>query len=141
MDDNTQQGPRKWQIGLGVAVGLVLVGLAIYFLATNPVRAQIVRDLFIIFIAVEVLAVGVLLGILTWQIYQLVRMLQEEILPILKSTREAASTVKGTASFVGAHVVSPIAKASGYIAGLREAIAVLAGHSRDGGASQHQPDD
>jgi 4-amino-4-deoxy-L-arabinose transferase-like glycosyltransferase len=134
MDDNTRQGPRKWQLGLGVVIVLVLIGLAIYSLAINPMRAQVVRDLFIIFIAVEVLAVGVLLGILTWQIYQLVRMLQEEILPILKSTQEAASTVKGTASFVGEHVVSPIARASGYVAGLREAIAVLAGRSRDGGA-------
>ncbi len=131
-EQKAQQGTRRWQIWLGVAVVLLLVGLAVYFLASNPVRAQVVRDLFIILIAVEVLAVGVLLSILIWQIYQLVQMLREEILPILESTQEAASTVKGTASFVGEHVVSPIAKASGYLAGLREAAAVLAGRSQDG---------
>ncbi|HEY64166.1 MAG TPA: hypothetical protein G4O02_06300 [Caldilineae bacterium] len=132
MNGETRQGIRKWQIVLAIIVILALIGLAIYALVTKPQRAQVVRDLFIIFIAVEVLAVGVLLGVLIWQIYRLLRTLQEEILPILHSTQEAANTVKGTASFVGEHVASPIAKASGYLAGLREAAAVLAGRTRDG---------
>ena len=125
MDGASKQGIQRWQIGLAVALVLVLVGGVIYFLASNPVRAQVVRDLFIIFIALEVLIVGALLSILIWQIYRLIRMLQEEIVPVLRSTQEAANTVKGTASFVGEHVVSPVAKASGYLAGLREATAVL----------------
>ncbi len=132
MNGETRQGIRKWQIGLIAAIILALIGLAVYALAVKPVRAQVVRDLFIIFISIEVLAVGVLLSILIWQIYQLIRTLQEEVLPILRSTQDAADTVKETASFVSERVVSPIAKASGYIAGLREAAATLAGRSRDG---------
>ncbi|MCD6290759.1 MAG: hypothetical protein J7M34_09685 [Anaerolineae bacterium] len=125
MNNEGKQGIRKWQAGLAIAIILVLIGLAIYALAVNPVRAQIVRDLFIIFIAIEVLAVGVLLSVLIWQVYQLVRMLREEVLPILESGQEAADTVRATTSFIGEHIVSPIAKASGYIAGLREAATTL----------------
>ena len=95
------------------------------------------RDLFIIFIALEVLIVGALLSILIWQIYRLIRMLQEEIVPVLRSTQEAANTVKGTASFVGEHVVSPVAKASGYLAGLREAVSV-ATRRRPGGVTSEE---
>lgn len=135
MNGDRKRSLQKWQIGLGVAVVLVILGAVTYFLAANPMRAQVVRDLFIILIALEVLAVGVLLGVLAWQMYQLVRMLQEEILPILRSSQEAANTVKGTAAFVGDHVVRPIAKASGYLAGLRGAAAVLTGRSRDGKSS------
>jgi ABC-type sulfate transport system permease subunit len=60
MDGASKQGIQRWQIGLAVALVLVLVGGVIYFLASNPVRAQVVRDLFIIFIALAVLIVGVL---------------------------------------------------------------------------------
>lgn len=137
MDGASKQGIQKWQIGLAVALVLVLVGGVIYFLASNPVRAQVVRDLFIIFIALEVLIVGALLSILIWQIYRLIRTLQEEIVPVLRSTQEAANTVKGTASFVGEHVVSPVAKASGYLAGLREAASVLT-QRRPGGVTSKE---
>lgn len=135
MNDDQKRGLQKWQLGLGAAAILAVVGVGIYFLAANPVRAQVVRDLLIILLALEVLAVGVLLGVLTWQIYRLIHTLQEEILPILRSSQEAANTVKGTAAFVGDHVVRPIAKASGYLAGLREAAMVLTGHPRDGRSS------
>ncbi len=137
MDGASKQGIQKWQIGLAVALVLVLVGGVIYFLASNPVRAQVVRDLFIIFIALEVLIVGALLSILIWQIYRLIRMLREEIVPVLRSTQEAANTVKGTASFVGEHVVSPVAKASGYLVGLREAASVLT-QRRPGGVTSKE---
>ncbi len=132
MNGDGKRGLLKWQLGLGAGVVLVMLGVGGYFLAVNPLRAQVVRDLLIILIALEVLAVGALLGVFTWQVYRLVRTLQEEILPILRSSQEAANTVKGTAAFVGDHVVRPIAKASGYLAGLREAAAVLTGLSRDG---------
>lgn len=132
MNGDGKRGLQKWQLGLGAGVVLTMLGMGVYFLAINPLRAQVVRDLLIILIALEVLAVGVLLGVFTWQVYRLVRTLQEEILPILRSSQEAANTVKGTAVFVGDHVVRPIAKASGYLAGLREAAAVLTGLSRDG---------
>ena len=39
MDGASKQGIQKWQIGLAVALVLVLVGGVIYFLASNPVRA------------------------------------------------------------------------------------------------------
>ncbi|MCS7220413.1 MAG: hypothetical protein RML36_00945 [Anaerolineae bacterium] len=135
MNGERKRGLQKWQLGLGVAIALAMVGVGIYFLAANPVRAQVVRDLLIILLALEVLAVGMLLGVLAWQIYCLVRTLQEEVLPILKSSQEAANTVKGTAAFVGDHVIRPIAKASGYLAGLREAAMVLTGRSRNGRSS------
>lgn len=126
MDPDVKGRSKKWLIIAAAVVVVALIAAAVYFLVSNPVRAQVVRDLFIILIALEVLAVGALLSVLTWQIYQLVRLLQREILPILDSTREATNTVKGTATFVGEHVVKPVAKASGYVAGLKAALSALA---------------
>ena len=46
-----------------------------------------VRDLSIIILALESLVVGVLLGVLIVQVTRLIRMLADEVMPILYSSR------------------------------------------------------
>lgn len=86
-----------------------------------------VRDLAIIVLAVESIVVGILLAILTLQISRLVRMLRDEIKPVLDATQETVGTVRGTTTFLSEHLVSPIVTVAGYVSGFRQAARTLAG--------------
>ena len=88
-----------------------------------------VRDLSIIILALESLVVGVLLGVLIVQVTRLIRMLRDEVMPILYSTQETLGTVRGTTTFVSDRVVQPVVKLSSYSAGVRQAVHVLFGRS------------
>lgn len=87
----------------------------------------IARDIAIIVLALESIIIGVLLAILVIQVMKLVRMLREEVMPILKSTQDTVSTVRGTADFMSDHLVQPVVKVSSLAAGARQAVGVLFG--------------
>ncbi|MDH7486005.1 MAG: hypothetical protein QHJ81_06980 [Anaerolineae bacterium] len=88
---------------------------------------EVVRDIAIIILAVESIIVGILLGVLTIQVSRLVKMLREEIKPMLEATQETVGTVKGTAAFLSEHLVSPVVSVASTVSGLRQAAKVLAG--------------
>jgi hypothetical protein len=92
-----------------------------------------VRDLSIIILALESLVVGVLLSILIVQVTRLIRMLRDEVMPILYSTQETLGTVRGTTTFVSDRVVQPVVKLSSYSAGVRQAVHVLFGRGNGRG--------
>lgn len=85
------------------------------------------RDIAIIVLALESIIIGVLLAILVIQVMKLVRMLREEVMPILKSTQDTVSTVRGTADFMSDRLVQPVVKASSLVAGARQAVGVIFG--------------
>jgi hypothetical protein len=87
------------------------------------------RDIAIIVLAFESIVVGVLLAILVIQVMRLVRLLREEVMPILRSTQDTVSTVRGTTDFMADHLVQPVVKASSFAAGARQAINTLLGRS------------
>ncbi len=84
-----------------------------------------IRDIAIIIIALQSIVIGVLLGVLVWQIWRLVKMLQTEIKPILKDAQETVSTVRGTTTFVSDSVVDPVVRTSSTIVGLRATVRSL----------------
>jgi hypothetical protein len=86
----------------------------------------VVRDIAIIVLAVESLAIGALLIVLLLQIRGLAKMLQEEVQPILESTKETASTVRGTTVFLSDTFVKPLINAVGYASAANRVISVLA---------------
>ena len=92
-----------------------------------------VRDLSIIILALESVVVGVLLGILIVQVTRLVRLLRDEVMPILLSTQETLGTIRGTTTFVSDRVVQPVVKVSSYTAGVRQAVNVLFSRSNGRG--------
>lgn len=71
-----------------------------------------IRDIAIIIIAIQTIVIGVLLGVLVWQLWRLAKMIQNEIKPIIADTQETVSTVRGTATFVSDNVVNPVVKTS-----------------------------
>jgi len=87
--------------------------------------AATIRDLAIIIIAIQSIVIGVLLGVLVWQLWRLVKMLQTEIKPILRDAQDTVSTVRGTTTFVSDNVVDPVVRTSSTIVGLRARVRSL----------------
>jgi hypothetical protein len=83
------------------------------------------RDIAIIVVAVETIIINALLILLVWQIWRLIKMIREEIKPILEDTKDTIGTVRGTADFVSSNVVDPVVKTSGKIAGFRQTLRTL----------------
>lgn len=94
------------------------------------------RDISIIILALESIVVGILLSVLIIQVTRLTKMLREEVMPILYSTQETLSTVRGTTTFVSDRVIQPVVKVSSYTAGMRQAVKVLFGRPNE--ANEHQ---
>jgi hypothetical protein len=116
-----EQSRRRLTI-IGLVVGflilLALVVLAVIYLASPTAPTEKIRDIFIILMALEFLVVGLALIILVIQLATLINLLQNEVKPILESTNETASTLRGTAVFLSDHLVEPVIELSAYLAGL-----------------------
>ncbi len=88
------------------------------------------RDIFIIFLAFEQIVIGAILLILVWEILRLVRMLREDVKPIIQSADETARTVRGTATFVSDNFVTPFVRVSSFTSGVVEALRIIAGRKK-----------
>lgn len=111
---------RRWVIiGIvGFVVAVIALFAAVYWMVNNEEKTRVLRDIFIIFMALESLVIGVALIILMIQLARLTNVLQHEIKPILENTNETVNTVRGTAIFVSENIVDPVMKLNGYIAAL-----------------------
>jgi hypothetical protein len=87
--------------------------------------AATARDIAIILLALESLIIGGLLIVLILQIRNLIRVLRDEVKPILDEAHETMSTVKGTTSFVSDAVVTPIVNLASFTAAVREGASAL----------------
>ena len=107
---------------------LVLAGsiYGIYFLTqSDPQTTSQIRDIFIIVLALESLITGIALIILIVQMALLINLLQNEIKPILDSTKETIHTLQGTTAFISEHAIRPVINASGYLAGARKFLQII----------------
>jgi len=123
----TQRRQRLIIAGLVIVLIIILVGLgfAVYALATHPTTAVVVRDIFIIFMALESLFLGLVLTILVVQIARLTNLLQNEIKPILESTNETVDTLRGTTIFLSENLVQPVIKLNEYLAVIQKMAALI----------------
>lgn len=94
-------------LGLVILTGFVV---AIIYLLQPSSPTTTIRDIFIILMALEFMVIGVALIILVIQLARLVNLLQNEVKPILDSTNEAASTLRGTATFLSDNLIEPVMK-------------------------------
>jgi hypothetical protein len=104
-------------IGGGIFLVVFLIGV-IVLLASFPKATQVVRDIAIVFVAVETFLIGLALLVLVVQTEELIRVLRDEIQPLLRSVNDTAATVKGTTNFVSHNMVSPIIRVAGFTAGV-----------------------
>lgn len=118
----TAGGGRKFLLAAGVllVIGLIVAGLILLLQpGTDTGR---VRDIFIIFMALEFLLIGIVMIILIIQLARLTLLLQNEIKPILESTSETANTLRGTTTFLSEHLVEPVLKLNQYLAGMNRIV-------------------
>jgi hypothetical protein len=115
-------------IWLVVVVILVLAGLAagtIFLLQSDVGTTSHIRDIFIIFMALESFIIGLALVILIVQLATLINLLQNEIKPILNSTSETVNTLRGTATFISDNLAEPVIKLNETVAVVRRLVDFL----------------
>ena len=107
---------RLLVVGL-VVLGIVILGIlitGIVFLVspglTSIDTVSRLRDIFIILMALESLLIGLALTILIIQITRLTNLLENEVKPILDSTNETISNLRGTTKFLSDNLVEPVIK-------------------------------
>jgi hypothetical protein len=114
-----QQKLRKQRLTVVGIIILVIIFLgllvtAIIFLIspglTSIDTVSRLRDIFIILMALESLLIGLALTILIIQIARLTNLLENEVKPILDSTNETISNLRGTTKFLSDNLVEPVIK-------------------------------
>lgn len=105
---------------------LLIIGL-VFLLHPNTPELYVarIRDVFIIIMALESLIIGLILFVLIFQIARLINLVQNEIKPILDSTNETVSNLRGTTLFLSENLVEPVIKLNEYFAGLTRLISLL----------------
>ncbi len=118
---------RRILIGAIVAavVLLILIVLGIIFLLQPTTDTARIRDVFIIIMAIESLLIGLTLVILIVQLARLINLLQNEIKPILDSTNETVSTLRGTTNFLSDNLVEPVIKLNEVSAALYQMLKLI----------------
>lgn len=113
---------------VGIVLALAVVAslvLAVFAMARNPAQTETIRDIVIIFMAVEALIIGLVLSLLIVQIARLTDLLHNEIKPILDSTNETLSTLRGTTRFLSDNLVKPVVKVNSSMAAVRRALDLI----------------
>jgi fucose permease len=119
---------RLYVIGAVILVLALIAGIVLSVISLSGMsddQTGKIRDIFIIFMAVEFLIIGVALVVMIIQLAALINLLQNEVKPILNSTNETVSTLKGTAKFLSDNMVEPVIKMNEYLAGFKKAIDMI----------------
>jgi quinol-cytochrome oxidoreductase complex cytochrome b subunit len=113
-------------IGVIILLAVLITCIVLLLLPTTDASTVTrIRDVFIIFMALESLLIGLVLVILIVQLARLTNLLQNEIKPILDSTNETVSTLRGTTAFLSANLVEPVIKLNESLAALHRLLEIL----------------
>lgn len=117
----TKSKAKTWPIIVGALVLLaIIIGLVVLLMLTGSENVGKIRDIFIIFMALESLIIGIVLVILIVQLAILINLIQNEIKPIMQATNETVNTLKGTSTFISNNLAEPVIKLNEYLAGLKK---------------------
>jgi len=108
-----------------VVLLLVLLLLSISFMVSNPAMTETLRDVAIILLALEGLLIGFALVVLIVQLARLTVLLENEVKPILESTNETISTLRGTTTFLSNNLADPVIRANSAASAVRRALELL----------------
>jgi len=111
-------------IGALIIVAGLVAGVVLLLRGDDKTVAQI-RDVFIIFMALESMLIGLVMIILVVQLARLTNLLQNEIKPILDTTNETVSTLRGTTRFLSDNLVEPVIKLNEYLAGFQSFVKLV----------------
>ena len=110
-----------------VAVALLLITIVSFVLLMNANARSVaqLRDVLIIFLAIQSLFMGFVLVVLIIQLSRLINLLNNEIRPILESTNETVSNLRGTTTFLSNNLVEPVIRLNEYLAGLTKLLFIM----------------
>lgn len=120
-------------IATGGLIGFIILVFVIALLLSRGDVTQVgsiielVRDFVIIFLALEGVLIILALAVLILQVARLINLLQNEVKPVLKNTRETVQNAKGTVEFVSDTVSGPLIKASAFFAGVGSLVGNVGG--------------
>lgn len=107
-------------------LALLTTGIVLLLVPSTPAdTVSRIRDVFIIVMALESLLIGIVLTILMIQLARLINLLQNEVKPILDSTNETVSNLRGTTVFLSNNLVEPVIKLNEYIAAMQKFVEML----------------
>jgi hypothetical protein len=121
-DGNEAQKKRTMIVLIVVAVvvlALIITAAVLLIQSSNETTGRI-RDVFIIFMALETLVIGAALIVLIVQLATLINLLQNELKPIIHSTNETVNTLRGTVTFLSDNLSEPVIRLNAYLAGLKQ---------------------
>jgi hypothetical protein len=131
--DSTSTEPSNEARNRGIIVGaslliIVLIAgivLAVIAMVNHPDQTETIRDIVIVFMAVESLLIGLTLILLIIQLARLTALLQNEIKPILDSTNDTVNTLRGTTQFLSRNLVDPVMKVNSTASAIRKALGLM----------------
>jgi membrane protein implicated in regulation of membrane protease activity len=109
----------------GGIIFILLIILIIIFLLQPGVPTEAIKNVFIIFLAVEMFIVGIAVVILTVQVATLINLLQNEVRPMLQSTNETINNLRGTTEFLSENLVEPVMQLNEYLASLKRVLELM----------------
>ena len=112
-------------ITISALVFVALIALAVFGLTRDAGVTENIRDIFIIFLALESLIIGAALVILIIQLASLINLLNNEIKPILDATNETINTLRGTIEFLSENLAEPVMKLNSYLAGFQRLLEMV----------------
>ena len=102
-------------------LALLTTGIVLLLVpSTSAETVSRIRDVFIIVMALESLLIGIVLTVLMVQLARLINLLQNEVKPILDSTNETVSNLRGTTVFLSNNLVEPVIKLNEYLAAVQK---------------------
>jgi hypothetical protein len=132
-EDSTPSQPKNGTQSRGIIIGasllliILIAGIVIAVIAmvNHPDQTETIRDIVIIFMAVESLLIGLTLVLLIIQLARLTALIQNEIRPILDSTNDTVNTLRGTTQFLSNNLVKPVMKFNSTASAIRQALGLI----------------
>ncbi len=112
-------------VAVVLVVALIILAAIFLLKPENSQTTEQIRDLFIIFMALESLVIGIALVILIVQLSSLINLLQNEVRPIINSTSDTVNTLKGTATFISDNLSEPVIKLNELMAMMNQVLKIF----------------
>jgi cytochrome c biogenesis protein CcdA len=125
-ESQTAKKSRNTMRIIGVVAVVVVVLIVLGFVLMIQAGATgTVRDVVIILLAAESLIVVGLLLVLVYQMTMLIKMMREEVQPLIRSAQDTVNSARGTTQFISKRIVSPTVKMTTNVARLTRMVQVL----------------
>lgn len=128
VEEQTKNGVKSkmiWAVLAGLIILAALITGIVFLAKSDTITTSHIRDIFIIVLALESLIIGGALVILVVQLALLINLLQNEIKPILETTRRTVNTLKGTTAFLSEHAVKPVINLGSLAAGMKRLVEII----------------